>query len=217
MKRCSKCKIEKPLSDFSPRRKAKDGLNGHCKKCVHEKNRKWKRLNPVDYYCSMMLAQAKRRAAQNNREFDLTLEDIRSQFVATCPVLGLPLRWEYGHGQGKDYSPSLDRFDNARGYTKDNVYIISARANSLKSCMTKEEVAAVFRYMNKPPNPNVCATLCEMQRKRKPTVKLTSALIEQIYEMHLSGATCRAIAKATGVSKSNVSNAIKIASISAQG
>ena len=95
-----------------------------------------------------MLAQAKRRAIQSNKEFDLTLEDIRSLVVPTCPVLGFPLRWEYGHGQSKDQSPSLDRFDNSRGYTKDNVLIISTKANTLKSSMTKEEAAAILKYMS---------------------------------------------------------------------
>ena len=32
-KTCSKCKIEKPLSEFGKRNASKDGLRSHCKKC----------------------------------------------------------------------------------------------------------------------------------------------------------------------------------------
>jgi len=41
MKKCSKCKIEKPFSEFSKCKKSKDGLQGYCKICdnsVRQKN-----------------------------------------------------------------------------------------------------------------------------------------------------------------------------------
>ncbi len=54
----------------------------------------------------------------------------------------------------KQYAASPDRIDNERGYTLDNVWLVTARANSLKSDMTLEELlewctAVVRKHDNK--------------------------------------------------------------------
>lgn len=41
VKVCSKCKIEKPLSEFSKSISTKDGLQSICKRCVNEYNNKY--------------------------------------------------------------------------------------------------------------------------------------------------------------------------------
>ena len=111
-------------------------------------NKKWARRNPVDYYCSMMTTQAKRRAASSGKEFSLTTEYVRKLATSKCPVLGIPLEWEYGHGKARNpNSPSLDRIDNSKGYVPGNVAIISDRANRLKSDGTATEHAAIATYM----------------------------------------------------------------------
>lgn len=77
---------------------------------------------------------AKHRAKRKNLEFNLKLDDIKIPEI--CPVFGTPM-----------VSPSIDRFDNTKGYTKDNIQIISHRANTLKTDATIEELEAVIRYM----------------------------------------------------------------------
>ena len=63
-----------------------------------------------------------------------------------CPVLGLPLyRNSGGAAQGPN-SPSLDRIDPDLGYVRGNVKVISARANSIKSNATPEELLRVAAY-----------------------------------------------------------------------
>lgn len=61
-----------------------------------------------------------------------------------CPVLGM--RLEPGNGLSAS-SPSLDRFDPEKGYTKGNVRVISARANTLKSNATPDELRKVLAYL----------------------------------------------------------------------
>jgi len=46
-----------------------------------------------------------------------------------------------------DHSPSLDRIDNSKGYTKDNVMVISFRANNIKKDANLQELKALVRYL----------------------------------------------------------------------
>lgn len=59
-------------------------------------------------------------------------------------MLGIPLK--FGDGIGDD-SPTVDRFDNDRGYVPGNVFVISWRANNLKRNATIEELIRVVAYM----------------------------------------------------------------------
>ena len=84
------------------------------------------------------------RAKRDGRAFDLEDGDVFVPLV--CPVLGIPIVLGMKHRlcQG---SPSIDRFDNSKGYTKDNIRVISHRANSLKNDATIWEMERVLAYM----------------------------------------------------------------------
>jgi len=204
-KQCSRCLILLPLENFSPRKGSTDGLNGHCKNCLHQKTKEWKLNNPIAYLCSNMLAQAKRRACFIGREFNLTHKDLLSLVVPRCPILGTDLVWEYCHGMGLgDHSPSLDRIDNSLGYVKGNVAIISHRANSLKNSATTEELKAILAYMKKPPQPpKSCDTVPRQYGRMTDENRL------MILRLSKEGKTCREIAKVVNLSKSSVAAFIK--------
>jgi hypothetical protein len=82
-----------------------------------------------------MLYHAKRRAKQKNVVFELKKNDI--DIPERCPVLGIKFDHDGGNA-GMETTPTLDRVDNSKGYTKDNICIISFRANNLKSTATLE-------------------------------------------------------------------------------
>ena len=46
----------------------------------------------------------------------------------------------------KNNRPTIDRWDNAKGYVPGNCYVISLRANQLKGNATAEELRAVADY-----------------------------------------------------------------------
>jgi hypothetical protein len=83
------------------------------------------------------LRNAKVRAQQQGLEFDLELSDII--IPAVCPVLGIPIKRDNTR-LDKDAAPSLDRIDNAKGYVKGNVWIISFRANAIKRDASLDEL-----------------------------------------------------------------------------
>ena len=90
-----------------------------------------------------LLASAKARAKKYNLEFDLELSDII--IPEFCPVLNIKL--EPGRSSGYDNSPSIDKINPSRGYTKDNICVISMRANSIKRDATLEELKNLVSYL----------------------------------------------------------------------
>ncbi len=108
------------------------------------KSRRWRDRNP-EYYLFYM---AKRRARRDGLEFSISIEDIPT--VPThCPVLGIPL---FKRNDGKkgpcDNSPTLDRVDPTRGYSKDNLVVISYKANRWKSNMNRQDLQKIIDYMD---------------------------------------------------------------------
>ncbi len=79
-----------------------------------------------------LLKHAKARAVQKQIDFTLVESDIVLPDV--CPILGVP----FDRGTRK-YGYSLDRKDPNKGYTKDNVWVISQIANAMKWDSTPEE------------------------------------------------------------------------------
>jgi hypothetical protein len=62
-----------------------------------------------------------------------------------CPIFGFNLEW---NGNGfRETSPSIDRIDSSRGYTKDNIQIISWKANRIKGYATVEDLEIVLAYL----------------------------------------------------------------------
>jgi len=79
---------------------------------------------------------ASRRAKRSGVEFTIVPDDIK--IPETCPLLGIKLH--AGIGKHLAESPSLDRFDSTKGYTQENIWVISFRANSWKSNFTLTEL-----------------------------------------------------------------------------
>lgn len=95
---------------------------------------------------------ARQRARQEGLEFSLTAKDI-PEIPEFCPIFGI--RLERSKVRSNPNSPTLDRIDNSKGYTKSNVRIISYRANSLKSNSTDEELVALGKDASERLKPNV--------------------------------------------------------------
>jgi len=64
-----------------------------------------------------------------------------------CPVFGI--KFVFGKGNNwsdKQNSMSIDRIDNNKGYHKDNVVIVSFKANTMKSTATLKELYQVADF-----------------------------------------------------------------------
>lgn len=109
---------------------------GHIK----EYNRQYRLDNPEKY----LLRKAAHNAKESNREFNIEVSDVIIPDI--CPVLGIPIYLKQD-GSVNDNSPSLDRFDNSKGYIKDNVNVISWKANKLKGSATISELKKLVKWM----------------------------------------------------------------------
>lgn len=90
----------------------------------------------------MMWMGAKRRAAKQGMDFNITMADIR--IPVKCPVLNIPII--KGAGGDRYNKPTLDRIDNTKGYTKDNIAVISWKANTLKSDLSVDQIKKLPAY-----------------------------------------------------------------------
>lgn len=92
--------------------------------------------------------QTKSRCKRYGIAFDLDVSDIL--IPSHCPILKIPLFIRTGGKSGPlGNSPSIDRIDPSKGYTKGNIQIISQRANVMKNDATFEELKEFANWINK--------------------------------------------------------------------
>lgn len=149
VKRCSRCKQQKPLFDFYKTSQSKDGYRWQCKACHKnvdsQKNPQRRKEYSAKHYkkrkqedpALFMWKQAKHRAWYDylGLEFSITVEDIK--IPEKCPYFDRvfePLDPDWGY--------SLDRIDSTKGYIPDNIQVISKKANVMKNNATKEQLIA---------------------------------------------------------------------------
>lgn len=89
----------------------------------------------------------RKRKKDKKEKFNLDKEFLYNIFPKDfkCPVLGIKMSWDGLH----DSSPSLDRLNPNKYYTKDNVCWISYRANTIKTDANFKEIIMVGKWMKK--------------------------------------------------------------------
>jgi hypothetical protein len=137
--KCSECNKEKLISSDLFRGR-KPVVSCGCRRAAGYTH---PRANPTKKNETRLLNYARRNAKRRGEECSLELKDII--IPEYCPVLGIKL--EPGSDSHQDCSPSVDRIDSTKGYTKDNVWIISARANRIKNNATIEEIGMLYEAL----------------------------------------------------------------------
>lgn len=155
---CPHCLEDKNETDFYNRGgKQKHLLHSWCKSCCssperlaasRERNKKYRdgtlykrdKENPTRYLWRI----ARKRAQRTGVAFTITPEDII--FNKVCPVLGTEL--SIGT-HTLDYSMSLDRVDNSKGYVPGNVVVISRKVNLWKQGLGIKELEQLISYIKK--------------------------------------------------------------------
>ena len=120
------------------RRYGEQGLSTIAAKAYRTRlQRKQERLTELQRHLARSAGAAKSRARRTGLECE---EDLAGWALATmeaqghrCLLSGVPFSLEVlGHGAApRPYAPSIDRIDDRRGYTADNIRIICWAANLL--------------------------------------------------------------------------------------
>jgi hypothetical protein len=91
-----------------------------------------------------LLSAARYRATERGMEFTITKEDI--VIPDKCPLLGIDI---IPKAKDRRHSPSLDRIDSTKGYTPDNIWVVSSRANTLKNDASLQELQTLVENLQK--------------------------------------------------------------------
>lgn len=77
---------------------------------------------------------------------ELSVQEYKKLIVTHCPLLGMELTYTNCKQQrAPDNYATLDRIDSTKGYTPDNVQILSFRANTIKGNATIEELETLLK------------------------------------------------------------------------
>lgn len=160
-KYCSSCKGYKSLDEFGSNCSKKDGKCNHCKKCRNKKEclkrTHWadeKRIR-VALYMAKYNSSPKGRykeLVKNAKKRAIAVDVIQGQFIdwfngqqLICYYCSVPLTV----GNHQPTTLTIDRKDNDRGYSLDNIALCCQRCNNVKSnVFTGQEMLEIAdRYL----------------------------------------------------------------------
>ena len=119
-----------------------------CAQCEKDRFNKRYRVYPIP----QLISGFRNRAKKQNVPFNLTVDDMKDLIknaADICPALGVKMEIAKLYANDSNYSPSFDRIDPKKGYTKNNIVIVSNRANRIKSDATVNEIRKVADFYEK--------------------------------------------------------------------
>ena len=130
---CTKCEIEKSIDKFytNNHKSKKDKTNSHCKSCENERvlNRSRTKAGVISTIYSSQRASSRER---NHKEPTYSLIELKEWLMSDWLFDLLYNNWK-NCGYLKDMKPSLDRLDDSKGYSFDNIQAVSFLENRMKA------------------------------------------------------------------------------------
>ena len=115
-------------------------------------NEKW--YSEESYFRNCIYNKYRDSTRTRNRQpgFENLKNDLSTDYLVSifpkdrkCPVFGIDLKFD----GDRDSSPSLDRIDPSKGYTKENTIWISFKANRMKSNLSINELIKIKNWAKK--------------------------------------------------------------------
>lgn len=139
---CSKCNTIKDESLFwsagknvAPKR---NGKHNHCSECKRNLDIERISKNPELHYFRSILKASSYRNREFNLDIDFLLQLYKDQ-KGLCALSKIKMKTLLYVGHD-NYNCSIDRIDNNKGYTKDNIRLVCSIVNKMKLNMTDSEL-----------------------------------------------------------------------------
>lgn len=159
---CSKCKEEKDISQFRPRSDRPGSHKSECNACASARNKKWRedraldpdkmakyRKDRTDYFNNTVNGAMHRKYRRimlsikrgRGMECTITVTDLVDIFRAQggkCALSGRPMQFPNGAQQAD--AVSVDRLDPNKGYTRDNIRLVTFQANCARGAWSDDQL-----------------------------------------------------------------------------
>jgi hypothetical protein len=116
-----------------------------------EKTPEEERLQKIHKKAGTLYRNARQRATDKGLRFSLSKEFIEAALKkGKCQATGVAFDFNEssgGKGQSNPWSPSLDRIDPNKGYTKDNVQVVALIYNRAKGADSENDVRQLARKL----------------------------------------------------------------------
>ena len=95
----------------------------------------------------LLMQGARKRSKNLGISFDLDIEWAESRWTGKCELT--QIEFDLGHSEktGQPFSPSIDKIDRNKGYTKENCRFILLCINQLKGIMDDEQMYSVAKSL----------------------------------------------------------------------
>lgn len=131
LKRCSKCGIEKELSEFNNRKSSSDGLNNQCRECCNIDKRKYRKNNPDK------VRESKRRYRKNNPD---KVKESKRRYRENNPDKVKESDWV--KIKDRQFKVETNKYSTIVWYYPKKPFIL---INSVKVKMTRKEKEIIIR------------------------------------------------------------------------
>lgn len=135
-KYCSKCELVMAIKFFSKNRTTKDGLQCWCKKCVIEDSR------TINGVIRKIYSGQRKNCRHRKHDMPNYSKDELLSWVSTQPLFFVLYEQWVESGFQKDLVPSIDRKDDYKSYTFENIQIMTWIENRVKSYTSEKTIAS---------------------------------------------------------------------------
>jgi len=143
-KKCTSCKKELPLEEFSTKNDRGPVYSKKCKPCTYAVRQKNASATPENYL-TRLFSQLKyaRNKDDSTHKWDIELEDVLELWEkqkGRCALSGLIMTYHKDGSGRRDLNASIDRIDPDIDYLVTNIQLVCSRANIMKHVLKEDEL-----------------------------------------------------------------------------
>jgi len=144
MKQCTKCNRHKELTEFCKQKAGEYGLQSHCKDCNSDIMKNYRRTVP-GMITQIYGTQRKSSIRRNHKMPTYTKKEFKKWILSQNNFKELYNNWVVSD-YNKMLRPSVDRLDDYKGYSFDNIQLITWGENDKKGKQDRKSGKPVSQY-----------------------------------------------------------------------